>query len=276
MPAQSHPCLPGDLINKFKSDPQWKTSEIFSKDFESFRLKALKRSKDRASVETEVAITGHNADSDSSNFTLGIRSELLSSLQNFRPGAKKTFLHVALKNADIPLAYEIIRMGIIIDIQDNDGITPLFFALGQLLSLHSVHKAVTHPSFVKPTLRNSTKDIQTALHPDYVKIRKEKIAKITTLLIEQHANLDIGAFGYTPLSLAALAQQWDIVKLMLLHGVRRPEPDSTMLPSVADRIRLSSLMNETKTANPRPPRPCPCWSGKNGFRMSRRGQAALP
>ncbi|KAK7465258.1 hypothetical protein VKT23_005237 [Stygiomarasmius scandens] len=245
-----NPSLPEDLIAQFKSDPKWKDSTIFTKDFETFRTDALKRSKDRCSFEMEVALVGCDLASR--------RSDLERNLEKFRPGDGKTFLHLALKHADVPLAYEIIRIGIDINFKDTEGVTPLFYALEHLLALHEVYKAVTQPGFRKPT-KSAPQSIRTALDPDNIKTRMGDISKIAILIIEQHANVDAGAFGYTPISLAAQAQQWDLVRLLLRHGARHSQ---SQISSTADRIRLSSIMNEVKASSPRPAQPCPCWSGK--------------
>ena len=58
-------------------------------------------------------------------------------------GDRKTLLHVAAKDADVPLAYEVIRMGLTIDFKDKDGVTPLFLALENLLALNKVLKTVS-------------------------------------------------------------------------------------------------------------------------------------
>ncbi|KAF5368986.1 hypothetical protein D9758_002887 [Tetrapyrgos nigripes] len=260
MPSYN-PCLPEDLIRRFKSDPHHKSTLIFSKCVETLRLEVLVRSPNRGSQDREVSLAEPEEKDRRLQPILDSLTGLLKNLQNFQLGARKTYLHLALKRVDLPLAYEMIRMGVTIDIKDKDGVTPLLYALATLRGLQASLETVTDPSFSRSSLRNVPKVMQDSLKPAHIKKMEEIIARIAILLIEQHADLDTEAFGWTPLFLTVLAQQWDLVKLLLLHGVHRPDlHDSRISPP--DRHQLSSLMNEVKAANPRPPRPCPCWSGK--------------
>ncbi|KAK7462883.1 hypothetical protein VKT23_007462 [Stygiomarasmius scandens] len=253
MPARpsSHPCLPKELIDQFKSDPQWKNSFVFTEEFESFRVKALDRTLDERPFEVEVTSSNCNVPDH--------YSDLAKNLEKFRPGDKKTYLHKAVKDGDVPLAYEMIRMGILINAVDSDRVTPLFFACSYLRFLHTLYQSLTKPT---SSALQSTRKATT--NPDSIKTRMNHVAKIATILVEQGAYLDVVALRARSLPLAVQAQQWDLVRLFLVHGVRRPTVEETkrLLPSIADRIRLAHMMNEVKAADPRPSRPCPCWSGK--------------
>ncbi|KAF5368985.1 hypothetical protein D9758_002886 [Tetrapyrgos nigripes] len=54
-------------------------------------------------------------------------------------------------------------------------------------------------SFVEPITQNGApKEIQDALNPLLLDRRIKSISDTATLLIEKHADLNMGAFGYTP------------------------------------------------------------------------------
>lgn len=258
MPStDSHPCLPQSLLDKLKSDPvvHLSTSYIFKPELEEFRHRALKLSDDRASVEVEVV------QPSSSLPGTGLHEDLSDNMGHFRKGDRRTFLHFAARNADLPLAYEFIRMGIIIDYKDKDGITALFLAMDYLLSLHTVYATVSKPGFAR-TIPSTDKDLQAVLNPTSVKERSECVARIITLLIEQHADVNAGAFGQTPLSLAVELGDWTLAELLLRHGARRPRIEDLKFSSSKDKKHFASILNIIKGSGPRPARPCPCWSGK--------------
>lgn len=49
-------------------------------------------------------------------------------LDKFVSGQKRTFLHLAAKEADVPLAYECIRIGAAVNFRDKDGGSALLLA----------------------------------------------------------------------------------------------------------------------------------------------------
>lgn len=55
-------------------------------------------------------------------------------------GDHKTFLHLAAKDTDIHLAYEVIRISFTIDFKDRHVVTVFFLPLENLLSLNIVLK----------------------------------------------------------------------------------------------------------------------------------------
>lgn len=84
-------------------------------------------------------------------------------------------------------------------------------------------------------------------------------------LVEQYADVNIVVDGMTPLSYACQTRRWDLIKLLIQHGASDapntvPAP-ITHLSKPADRDRFSSLL-QTSRQPVRPPRLCPCWSGK--------------
>ncbi|KAF7796455.1 hypothetical protein EIP86_007632 [Pleurotus ostreatoroseus] len=255
-PADSHPCLPLDLLAQFEADPTipFADSTIFSPDFHRFRYGALKLSKDRTPMEIEVV---RPADRASDTLIPGI-PEQLRGAETFGEGDNKTFLHLAAHDGDVPLAYEVVRMGIVIDRTDKNGATPLSLALKYLQSMGVVLRIASQPGFIATVPPSA----RAALEPEYVRKRISCLVKIATLLVEQHADVNAGAFGYTPLTLAAEAGQWTLVELLLRHGAHRPRPDTLRSLPSADRLRLTSILNQTPAAHPRPAQPCPCYSGE--------------
>lgn len=176
--ADCHPCLPQDLLTKLESDPvvEYSTSYIFRPDFEEFRLGALKLSKDRACVEVEVVRP--STDSEWTSYA-GLQKDLLQNMDHFRRGDRKTFLHSAARDGDIPLAHEVIRMGIIIDYKDKEGVTALFLAMEYLLALHKVHAIMSRPGSaqrVPPADRN-------ILNPEMSREKSDRVTRIATLCI---------------------------------------------------------------------------------------------
>ncbi|PSR82007.1 hypothetical protein PHLCEN_2v6182 [Hermanssonia centrifuga] len=111
--AQFHPSLPQELLKTFKSDPVIVSlpSAIYEDRFEEFRSKVLSG---KAPCVTEVVRSLPGLRPPSPPETL-IPKRIVESVDNFRSGDRKTFLHLAAKKGDIPLAHEIIRMGIHLD-----------------------------------------------------------------------------------------------------------------------------------------------------------------
>ncbi|KAF5364887.1 hypothetical protein D9758_008106 [Tetrapyrgos nigripes] len=273
---QSHPCLPLHLISQFKSDPDTKTSDIFSvKSFEDLRLHVLLRTNRFSEQEIHLYLESEvGASACVPDFASRISPtdpNIWRNLDSFGQGAGKTLLHGAIRQGEVPSAHEFIRMGIHLDVRDSDGVTPLFYAMELISRLHKALEIVSQPNPSKRHRIQPTPD----MHPDYIKKKMDQAAAIAKLLIEQHADVNASAFGCTLLCLAADSHQWDLLKLLLLHGARRPGPQDHQPHSTSGRIRLSSLMKEIKPANPRPARPCPCWSGKL-LRMPRFLSSTIP
>lgn len=271
-PSASHPCLPRGLVEILKAEPAFafKESYIFSPEFEHFRLQALSPSPDDPSFSLEVETM--DLPSMGESIASAIRApdpalpfpqNVTQNWRNFRLGDGKTWLHWAIRDADVPLVYELVRMGIDIDRKDKDGVTPLFFTLFALYSERIVYAGLTDPT-------SFPSDCRTVLHPELERDarlnsalnRNKRLARIIELLVEQDANLDVSAFGCTPLALAAEFELWDVVELLIIYGATPIRPESLRIASQADKARLASIQNKISVADPRPARPCPCWSGK--------------
>ena len=262
MPSSCHPYLPHNLVEKFRVDaPQ---SRIFKPEFEKFRRDTLTGpAKERKPIEIEIVYaTTETNEGITSSSRQSPRTCLLENVEHFSKGDHKTWLHRAAHDADVPLTYEIIRMGISINSKDKNGITALLLAVARLLALHDTLSIVNGPNFALKL--DTPESAREALKPDYINKMIESQAQIATLIIEQHADVNAGAFGFTPLSLAAAAGRWDLVELLLRHGARRPRIQDMKSLSSDSKNYLTSILAKTKTSesSPRPPQPCPCWSGK--------------
>lgn len=80
------------------------------------------------------------------------------------------------------------------------------------------------------------------------------------MLLGQHADVTVELGGISILDWACLAGDWEMIELLLLHGAH---PRTGRLGEhKADKERFERLVEETDRRQGRPPRPCPCWSGK--------------
>ncbi len=252
--AQLHPSLPQELLKTFKSDPVIVSlpSAIYEDRFEEFRSKVLSG---KAPCVTEVVrpLPGHRPPSPPETL---IPKRIVESVDNFRSGDRKTFLHLAAKKGDIPLAHEIIRMGIPLDYKDKDGVTPLFLALEYLYVLSKVTAAS------KDMPMPQTGAIADTLRSPYWSSTAERITRVASLIIEQHADVNLGQFGRTPLSLATDVGNWKLVELLLRHGAHRPPIAHISFATSTDKSLYLALVKKVKLTTPRPPQLCPCWSGQ--------------
>ena len=251
-----HPCLPLELIEKLKNDPAMmiSSSKVFESNFEKFRRGAVKL-EERERVEVEVVSPDSPDNLRLSHFQIDededededIRVETFS----FHRGDRKTLLHSAAHQGDVPLVYELIRLGHQIDWTDTDGRTALWVALSSLVGFSgspAIIVRVSEQSGLKPGDINWSRKI-------------ECFVRVATVLIEQHIDVNIGYGCVSPLSLAVEARRWDLVELLLIHGAR-PEDLAWTDHNEAVLRRFYQICLTTKPVNPRPPRPCPCWSGK--------------
>lgn len=267
MPSISHPYLPQDLVNELKSEVAHTspglTSEsyIFDPRFEELRLKVVKLAGDRSFMDMEIVREDTPTEFLPLPAPLENMGRLMDNIQCFRPGDAKNLLHSAVHDGDVLAAYETLRIGINIDGQDAKGATPLFLALESIYTINvsQMGQAAKTAAFVAslpPHLRPSYSS------DEELKLQIEHIERIAILLIEQHADVDTGAFGSTPLTLAVATARWRIVKLLLRHGALPASPYSMELASSTNKARFATLIADNQPTNPRPPRPCPCWSGK--------------
>ncbi|KAJ3524282.1 hypothetical protein NM688_g8589 [Phlebia brevispora] len=157
-----------DLVERLKAEPAFAFEEsyIFSPGFEHFRLQALSPPPDDPGFSLEVETTDLSSTYEhitsvvrTSDAPLPFPQNIVQNSHNFRLGDRKTWLHWAIRDADVPLVYELIRMGIDIDCKDSDGVTPLFFTLFALCSVRMTYAGLTDPTRFPP-------DCRAALHPE--------------------------------------------------------------------------------------------------------------
>jgi hypothetical protein len=91
-------------------------------------------------------------------------------------------------------------------------------------------------------------------------------AWVARILVEQHADVDREVGGVSVLHLACQSANWETISLLLEHGATAPgaTPDAQLISyftSPAERKQLATLIAK-RPSHPRPPRKCPCWSGK--------------
>lgn len=288
----SHCCLPPAFLDQLRNDPvvfepNVKDSYIWESQFEKFRWMAL-RQKDglyRADVDFPLMFdfgSSHNeppveystelidwlkekereaASEDEEEARRFVARQLrLAKLYKqlyetdcfgeFTREIRRNYAHLAVRLDDIPLLYECIRLGVSIDWKDKYGLTPLLHAFVKLAYVNLVTEFIiplkldVFPPAYADSIVSSPKKVEA------------KIVRMATILIEQHANINVSAFGYTPFTLAVELRQWSLVELLVRHGAGTPSPSTLeLLPD--DGARLLAI-----TQTQRPPRPCPCWSGK--------------
>ncbi|KAF5364892.1 hypothetical protein D9758_008101 [Tetrapyrgos nigripes] len=244
---QSHPCLPLHLISQFKSHPDTKTSVIFSmKRFKDLWLHRFSEQEIHLYLESEVRASA--CVPDFASHVSPMDPNIWHNLDSFGQGTGKMLLHGAIRQGEVPSAHEFIHMGIHLDVQDRNGITPLFYTMELISRLHKALEIVSQPNPSKQHHIQPTPN----MHPDYIKKKMDQAAAIAKLLIEQHADINTSTFGCTLLCLATESHQWDLLKLLLLHGAHHPGPPDHQPHSTSGCIQLSSLMKEIKPANPRP------------------------
>ncbi|TDL24193.1 hypothetical protein BD410DRAFT_112204 [Rickenella mellea] len=169
-----------------------------------------------------------------------------------RDGAQLTLLQIAAQTGDIPLAYDVIRLGASLDMKNSRGSTAL-------------HIAYEEYSRYQQACRISSNTVQSASDALSECLRCREIARV---LVEQHATIDVVAdddpLKETVLHAACMLRDWDFIQLLIHHGAREKPNVNGMLPShhltPKEKRRLEDIISTAPTV--RPPRICPCWSGE--------------
>ncbi|EPQ56132.1 hypothetical protein GLOTRDRAFT_128089 [Gloeophyllum trabeum ATCC 11539] len=164
----------------------------------------------------------------------------------------RTWLHYAALVGDTVLVMELVRLGACVDFKDITGQTPLLFGMRNL-------KAMDHPSVYAAPPGPREEVLRTI----------ERVAWICCVLIQQHAEVNAEYQGDTPLhfACASLNCRWDLVTLLLQYGADPHKRTAKGLPvdclrADADKRRFRQLVNQFG-GQLRPPRLCPCLSGKS-------------
>ena len=237
-----HPYLPQNLIEDLKSEGNPATTrsvektDVYADMYERRRAQFVLEA-DVRNVEC-VAPMISNSGPDMVN--------------QFTKGTGRNLLHLAARNGDIPLAYEGLRLGTDIEKVDIMGMTPLYLACQVVHAMSAELDVAKQARLVHPKVEQVT-------------LQRECVVRVAKILIQQHANVNLERDGHTPLSLVAVASCWPLVETLLRYGARTPpsfSPSRSLSVSI-QRSRFLSLTRRIQQAKPRPPRPCPCWSGKS-------------
>jgi Ankyrin repeat len=239
MPLLSQPLLPVDFVRQVEANP------IMAKI--------------RSDVYTQKA---HDNRLQMRNWNKPLSPDFVVLSDDFsRPGftrkAGRTSVHMACFDGDILLLCEYLRCGATADKVDSAGISPLYLALSQMASfkfmqLHIIQNRTTQH---RPRHGNGTLWQEVDFEHGIA-----QCAWLARILVEQHADVNREVDGISILHLACKAANWETISLLLEHGAAVKAPLTPYFASLKDRQRLSALT--LVNSRPRPPRTCPCWSGR--------------
>ncbi|KAJ7147094.1 hypothetical protein C8R43DRAFT_1129874 [Mycena crocata] len=245
---------------------QDKKSYIFSKQFHTIRLKLADQNHNETNAESNIAgFSGGFFKTIDADKRAPSSSKQISVKRPGKPEStpdlyeQYSFLHMAVDDTDPPLACEMIRHGTLIEKENGKGQTPLLQALDRIWDLHSVLKRHSKQR-LPPTVQ---------VYRDQIENAQKRIRYIAIVLIGQHANvnstLQWQGQVVSSLHLACAVEDWDLVTRLLVHGAQpKPTPAcadvETFLATAAAKRRFIGLKANTKST--RPPRLCPCFSGK--------------
>jgi hypothetical protein len=226
---RSDPLLPADYIQNVLSHEMMQDfeSSIFNSDSHDFR------------VSMRNWIKPLSPDS-----SFSVREQEYA--DGFTDEAKRTYLHFHAKEGDVLSVSEMITFGATPSVADNDGKTPLHLVAHEMAMVKS------------PRVTVLKADGSGITHKGRLYAR---LAWVLRILVEHHANVNIIIDDDSLLNLSCVWKDWDIITLLLKHGAT-PSPGSVYrFTSPSDQKRFSDLVKSFKTRS-RPPRICPCWSGK--------------
>ncbi|KIJ67896.1 hypothetical protein HYDPIDRAFT_25357 [Hydnomerulius pinastri MD-312] len=139
----------------------------------------------------------------------------------FSPDFQTVRLSIAGRAAallgDPLLAYEIIRLGAVIDLADHEGQTPLLKATNALALCH-ISSAVESPCLSFAYAASGQSPRRAA--PQETKRRNllKRLHHVIKVLVEQHADVNCVVHGLSPLYGVCQACDWELVELLLRHG----------------------------------------------------------
>ncbi|KAF9475605.1 hypothetical protein BDN70DRAFT_232209 [Pholiota conissans] len=229
-PKLSKPHLPPEFIQRIESDPKMKGAKtrIYSSEVHDQRLR----------------IHRWNNPISPNIFTI-----LPNGSEGFTEESKRTLIHLYAMEGDILALCELIRCGADPDWKDTLGVTPIFVALADMVAF-----LVPGLVVVKNGKRCNKSDMERDLY---------KSEQVIRILVEQHADVNTVTEGLSHLYLACVMRHWGLINLFLEHGATNTVPDSLIekLFAPSDQARFYALV-KAKANQERPPRVCPCWSGK--------------
>lgn len=224
------PQIPTNVLQRLKEDETlpYNDSIVFTEEFNLYRHTITAMQLD-PECDVPTSFTRERIS----------RFELTQSQRN----TTMSWLHLAVCTGDLPLAYEMIRLGTSMSTTDSLGRSPLYLGC-YLLSLLTRLRGVTSIQAIS------------------------RISRICVLLVEQHSDVNEAHDISTLLYLACASRSWDLIQVLLAHGANTaPTLPRDRYPIAAfemgdDKERYTSLISLTSFIS-RPPRRCPCWSGKN-------------
>ncbi|KAJ7685571.1 hypothetical protein DFH06DRAFT_1119004 [Mycena polygramma] len=250
-PMRSDPQLPRVLWERFQKDHP--DSVIFSETFGDLRCRILMPQLNCISLEE-----GQIRFDDLFPPVVMISSSKKTDKETGNATTGGSWLHLAVAQGDLPLAHECIRLGTPIEHKDRRGYSALYFACSVLKDLLLPDRSV-RVSFTLPPGRT---------RENFEHIFVSQIIQISLLLLEHRADPNEEHDGMSPLVLACLTDQWDLIQGLLLHGAH-PSPSSL------EPIRLPAQLLKTQrerdkfdahvaqfSGKPRPRPRCPCGSGR--------------
>jgi hypothetical protein len=155
-----------------------------------------------------------------------------------------SWLHVAVRQGDLPLAHECVRLGTPIRHNDRRGYSALYLGCIILKDILSPEEAVP-----------------TSFSPEFTLLLSQ-LKHICLFLLDHHADANEIHDGLSLLALACIGDQWDLIRALLLHGAHSSSAQpARFLKTPDDKNTFDSLVSKF-AKEPRPRRPCPCGSSR--------------
>ncbi|KAJ6623138.1 hypothetical protein B0H10DRAFT_2011329 [Mycena sp. CBHHK59/15] len=231
----SQPHLPVPLIEKIQSDPMMSDFQtcIFDRNHDKLRSLLRNGTHDLSTIHPDSFIV--------EDPVAGFTAEM-----------KRDILHLSVYDGDVLAVHEVIGLGFNPDKPDSSGVTPICLAISRLA-------LVTSGS---PYLLDCRPDGTPLKAADFER-EGSRLAAVASILVEQHVDLNKSMNGEPLVNLVCRSRAWDLLALFLEHGAIPPKDPAPLFRTVSDRAKFATLLKARPTKVSRPPRKCPCWSGKS-------------
>ncbi|TDL24194.1 hypothetical protein BD410DRAFT_896906 [Rickenella mellea] len=166
-------------------------------------------------------------------------------------GVHQTFLQIALKPGYVALVCEMIRLGTRIDALDSIGQTALFRAVKEFCKLQ--HDMEVPSSYAATEYYNSSVIPKLAM----------RLKEIARLLVEHHADVNFSFDGLTCLQMLCRerTKDWELIGILITYGAHDDRTGRNAFNlSTAEEKLIDELYRRRQSR--RPPRQCPCLSGR--------------
>lgn len=148
-----------------------------------------------------------------------------------------SWLHLAAMKGDVPLAYEMIRMGASLSVTDSLGRSPLYMGC-YMLSIYARNRSISDEASL---------DGFTAVHMQEL---LSKIARVCILLVEQHSDVHETRDTITLLHLACASQSWSSYECFLLTAQTRHLLGSLIITIPSRLSKPTTKRNVTHLSSP--------------------------